>query len=143
MSDEGEGGPEAGASADVSEPSLTLVLGGRDDPEAESFALGEPPRVRLRGPLPSYSRGELRERLRQADAILADEHADLRAFSADLDSDVDAWLARSRDLRARKLAFFESLSDSEKANVRNVMRERLARLARLRSAFTTLVQDLD
>ena len=88
-------------------------------------------------------RGELRERLRQADAILADEHADLRAFSADLDSDVDAWLARSRDLRARKLAFFESLSDSEKAHVRNVMRERLARLARLRSAFTTLVQDLD
>ena len=88
-------------------------------------------------------RSELRERLRQADAILADEHADLRAFSADLDSDVDAWLARSRDLRARKLAFFESLSDSEKAHVRNVMRERLARLARLRSAFTTLVQDLD
>lgn len=88
-------------------------------------------------------RSELRQRLQQADAILADEHADLRAFSADLDSDVDAWLARSRDLRARKLSFFESLSDSEKANVRNVMRERLARLARLRSAFTTLVQDLD
>lgn len=88
-------------------------------------------------------RSELRERLRQADAILADDHADLRAFSADLDSDVDAWLARSRDLRARKLAFFESLSDTEKAHVREVMRERLARLARLRSAFTTLVQDLD
>ena len=88
-------------------------------------------------------RGELRERLQQADAILADDHADLRAFSADLDSDVDAWLARSRDLRARKLAFFDSLSDTEKAHVRDVMRERLARLARLRSAFTTLIQDLD
>lgn len=36
-----------------------------EDDEAESFAYGEPPRVRLRGALPRYHRAELRERAEQ------------------------------------------------------------------------------
>lgn len=41
-----------------------MLADGNDAPddEAEAQALGEPPRVRLRGPLPNYVRAELRER---------------------------------------------------------------------------------
>jgi hypothetical protein len=91
--------------------------------------------------LKASARAEVRSRLEQADKLLASDSADLNAFSSDIDHEIDAYLAQSRDLRDRKLALYQSLSPSEQASTRAVMRERIERAKRLRSAFVTLLQD--
>ena len=58
--------------------------------------------------LRASARQDVRERLQQADTLLAGTSPDLRTFSADIDRQVDDYLVRSRDLRSRMLAFYES-----------------------------------
>lgn len=91
--------------------------------------------------LRTSARQDMRERLSQADDILASDAPDLRALSADVDRRLDEYLARSRDLRARKLAFYESLSPAEQASVRDMLRARLDRMQRVRSALAALFFD--
>lgn len=91
--------------------------------------------------LRASAREDIRQRLLQADALLAGSAPDLGAFSAEIDRQVDDFLARSRDLRARKLALYESLSPNEQNAVREAMRAHLERARRLRAAFATLLFD--
>jgi uncharacterized membrane protein len=87
------------------------------------------------------AREEVRSTLEHADALLADDNADLAALSQSIDSAVDDTLARSRALRDRKLAFYQTLGADEQRAVRSAMRSRLERAQRLRAAFATVLQD--
>ncbi len=87
------------------------------------------------------AREEIRSKLHQAYALLADDNADLGALAASNDSAIDDALARSRALRDRKLAFYQTLNADEQRAVRSAMRSRLERAQRLRAAFATLSGD--
>jgi uncharacterized membrane protein len=88
------------------------------------------------------AREEFRSKIEQADALLADDNADLGALSRSIDSAVDDALARSRALRDRKLAFYQTLNPNEQRAAREAMRSRLERAKHLRAAFVTVLQDV-
>jgi hypothetical protein len=88
--------------------------------------------------LRASARKDTGDRLRQAKDLLAESAPDLRSFSADAERQVDEYLARSRDLRTRKLALYESLSPTEQDAVREAMLARLERAERVRAAFGNL-----
>jgi hypothetical protein len=88
--------------------------------------------------LRASARKVMGDRLRQAEDLLAESAPDLRSFSADAERQVDEYLARSRDLRTRKLALYESLSPTEQDAVREAMLARLERAERVRAAFGNL-----
>jgi len=76
--------------------------------------------------------------LREVDtlrALLASSAPDLDAYEREIEQAVDSHVAAERDLRRKKLAFYDSLAPDEQAKVRAAMLDRLNRLERLRQAW--------
>jgi uncharacterized membrane protein len=70
--------------------------------------------------------------------LLATDAPDLDAYERELEQAIDSRVAAERDLRQRKLAFYDSLAPDRKAKVAATMLERLNRLERLRTALLDL-----
>jgi len=80
-----------------------------------------------------------REQLSDAAAIarieLAEPDADLAGLAATLETEVDLWMADQRALRARKLAFYETLSAEQQAVLRAELVRRIERAEALRDTL--------
>jgi uncharacterized membrane protein len=80
-----------------------------------------------------------REQLNDAAAIarieLAEPDADLAGLAASLETEVDLWMADQRALRARKLAFYETLSPEQQAVLRDELVRRIERAEALRDTL--------
>lgn len=76
--------------------------------------------------------------LREVDTLrrlLASDAPDLDAYEREIEQAIDSHVAAERDLRQRKLAFYDGLAPDQKAKVRAAMLDRLNRLERLRQAW--------
>jgi len=76
--------------------------------------------------------------LRELDALralLATDAPDLDAYERGIEQSIESHVAAERDLRQKKLAFYDGLAPAQKAKVRAVMLDRLNRLERLREAW--------
>ena len=80
-----------------------------------------------------------REQLSDAAAFarieLAEPDADLAGLAASLETEVDLWMADQRALRARKLAFYETLSPEQQAVLRDELVRRIERAEALRDTL--------
>jgi uncharacterized membrane protein len=80
-----------------------------------------------------------REQLSDAAAIarieLAEPDADLAGLAASLETEVDLWMADQRALRARKLAFYETLSPEQQVVLRDELVRRIERAEALRDTL--------
>ncbi len=81
--------------------------------------------------LRASTRDALRQRLHQLDDLLADTSPDLDAFNRESEHEADRTIARARALKAKKLAFYDSLPSAQQAHVRLLLRERIQRLEKL------------
>ena len=81
--------------------------------------------------LRTAARGSALQRIAQLRELLAKPEPDLDAFNRDAEHAGDDLLARARALKAKKLAFYDSLPAAQQAQVRKVLSDRLELLQRL------------
>jgi hypothetical protein len=77
------------------------------------------------------ARGAVRQRIQHLDELLATAAPDLDAFDREAQQATDSYIAQARALKAKKLAFYDSLPAQQQAQVRLVLRNRLERLQQL------------
>jgi Spy/CpxP family protein refolding chaperone len=76
--------------------------------------------------------------LRETDTLrtlLASNAPDLDAYEREIEHAIDGHVAAERELRQKKLAFYDSLAPDQQAKLRAAMLDRLNRLERLRQAW--------
>ncbi len=83
-------------------------------------------------------RTQLSEAAALARIELSEPDADLAGLAATLETEVDLWMADQRALRARKLAFYETLSAEQQAVLREELIHRMERAESLRDTLLQL-----
>ncbi|MEZ5457538.1 MAG: Spy/CpxP family protein refolding chaperone [Lysobacteraceae bacterium] len=83
-------------------------------------------------------RSQLSEAADLARSELSAPDADLAGLAATLETEVDLWMADQRALRARKLAFYETLSAEQQAVLREELIRRMERAESLRDTLLQL-----
>jgi hypothetical protein len=81
--------------------------------------------------LRSSARNSGLQRITRLRQLLATSKPDLDAFNRDAERAGDDFLAKERALKAKKIAFYDSLPPAQQAQVRKVLSDRLERLQNL------------